>query len=352
MWHGYQVDYGYFSRDEAGSSHPISLSARIGPSLDDRERVRAERLEAEAIERVQRILGTRISDHIATADSLRADGQYELALDELKIAREYDPTNEEVSRKFDEVQQEIVARQAEASRESEKAIMINQHFQLGIKYYGDNDYVQAKSEWRNVLDLDPENEGASDYLARTEERIAEQVALHRQRARDFEARGELASALTEWNVVRTLDPENEEMTTSIERVKSRLEDMSRSYQTTSRRLEIVELFEQALGYFSEGQYDQARSKLRELLRKDPNHAEAQNLLLRVNRRLTPLTDEQKEEVKQLYIAGMKHFTQGNYTAAIDEWRKILRIDPDNESVQRNIEEAQRRLGRGDDREAE
>ena len=352
LWRGYQVDYGYFSRDEAGSSHPISLSARIGPSLDDRERVRAERLEQEAEERVQRIFSTRISEHVQTADRLREEGSYEQALDELKIAREYDPTNEEVSRKFDEVQQEIVARQAEASRESEKAIMINQHFQLGLKYYGDNDYVLARMEWLNILDLDPENEGAGDYLTRTDEKIAEQVALHSQRARDFERRGQLAAALTEWNVVRTLDSDSEEMISSIERLKGSLEAMSRSYETTSRRLEIVELFDQALEHFGEGRYEQSRSTLNELLRKDSNHTEAKNLLLRVNRRLTPLTDEDKEEIKQLYIAGMKHFTQGSYTAAIEEWRKILQIDPDNESVQKIIEEAQRRLSRVDGREAE
>ena len=352
LWRGYQVDYGYFSRSEAGSSHPISLSARIGPSLDDRERVRAERLEQEAEQRVMRIFSTRISEHVQTADRLRAEGSHEQALDELKIAREYDPTNEEVSRKFEEVQREIVARQAEASMESEKAIMINQHFQLGLGYYSENDYLLARTEWHNVLDLDPENEGARDYLVRTNEKIDEQIAHHKQRANDFERRGELTAALTEWNVVRTLDPDSEEMVSSIERLKGRLEEMSRSYETTSRRLEIVELFEEALGYFTRGEYEQARSKLNEMLRKDPNHAEATNLLLRVNRRLTPLSDEEKEEIKQLYIAGMKHFTQGNYTAAIEEWRKILRIDPDNESVQKNIEEAQRRLGRGDDREAE
>jgi len=72
----------------------------------------------------------------------------------------------------------------------------------------------------------------------------------------------------------------------------------------------------------------------------------------VNRRLTPLTDEQKEEIKQLWIAGMKHNTQGNYTAAIEEWSKILLLDPDNEGVQKSIEEAKRRLGRGNNREAE
>jgi len=345
MWRDYQVDYGYFGRTEAGSSHPISLSARIGPSLDDRERVRAERLEQEAEERVQRIFNTRISEHVQTADRLRSEGSYEQALDELKIAREYDPTNEEVSRKFEEVQREIVARQAEASRESEKAIMINQHFQLGLKYYSENEYLLARAEWRNILDIDPENEGARDYLARTEEKIDEQITQHIGRARELERSNQLAGAMSEWNMIRMLDPEHADAVAAVERLGGRLEEMRRSYRSVSRRLEIVDLYERALTAFSEGRYADAKSTLEELLRKDSGHEEALNLMRRAERRMTPLTDQEKEEIKRLYISGMTFFTQGNYAAAVDEWRKILDIDPDNESVLKNIDEARRRLGK-------
>jgi cytochrome c-type biogenesis protein CcmH/NrfG len=40
---------------------------------------------------------------------------------------------------------------------------------------------------------------------------------------------------------------------------------------------------------------------------------------------------------------MKHFTQRNYSEAIEIWKKILEIDPDNESVSKNIEDARQRL---------
>jgi tetratricopeptide (TPR) repeat protein len=345
VWRGYGVDYGYFSRQEAGSSHPISLSARIGPSLEEKARLREERRALEYEQRIHQIFSERVSRHIQAAERYRSDGTLEQALDELKIAREYDPTNEEVARSFENVQLEILAQQAESTKESEKALLINQHFQLGLKYYGNNEYLLAKAEWRNVLDLDPENEGARDYLDRTDEKIVEQVAKHRQRAGVLEGRGELAAALSEWNLVRLLDPESAQAAAAIERLSGRVQEMQRSYQTASRRLEIVRLFESALIAFREGRYTEAKSTLEELLRADPSHEEAKNLLLRTERRITPLTDEEKEEIKRLYIAGMKYFTQGNYTAAIEEWRKILEIDPDNESVQKNIEEAQRRLER-------
>jgi len=57
--------------------------------------------------------------------------------------------------------------------------------------------------------------------------------------------------------------------------------------------------------------------------------------------------EQQEEIRRLYIEGMKFFTQRNYESAVREWRKILAIDPDNESVRKNIEEAEALLERID-----
>ncbi|HSG28038.1 MAG TPA: PorV/PorQ family protein, partial [Candidatus Krumholzibacterium sp.] len=37
-WNRYKGDYGFFTREEAGSSHPFSVVARIGPSIEDRIR--------------------------------------------------------------------------------------------------------------------------------------------------------------------------------------------------------------------------------------------------------------------------------------------------------------------------
>lgn len=344
-WRGYQVDYGYFSRTDAGSSHPISLSTRIGTSIDERERLREEQRMHESEQRILQIFAERVSRHMETAERFRTEGSLEQALDELKVAREYDPTNEEIGSRFELIQQEILDQQAASTRESEKALLINQHFQLGLKYYSDNEYVLARSEWRNVLDIDPENDGARDYLSRTEEKIDEQITQHIGRARELERSGQLAGALSEWNLVRMLDPEHADAGAAVQRLGGRLEEMRRSYRSASRRLEIVDLYETALTAFSEGRYANAKSTLEELLRKDPGQEEALNLMRRTERRMTPLTDEEKKEIKRLYISGMKFFTQGNYAASVDEWRKILDIDPDNESVLKNIEEARRRLGK-------
>jgi cytochrome c-type biogenesis protein CcmH/NrfG len=119
--------------------------------------------------------------------------------------------------------------------------------------------------------------------------------------------------------------------------------MSRDYTQTSKRLRVMELFDGAVKAFGDGKYAEASAGLGELLRLEPTHEEGRKLLLRSQRRMTPLTDKEKAQVRALYIEGMKFFTQGKYTSAIEQWKKILDIDPDNESVSKNIEEARKRL---------
>ena len=342
-WRAFQVDYGYFSRDEAGSSHPVSLSARIGSSVEERIRLAEERRAREEEARLQHLFSERVSSHIKAAQQHRADGELEKALDELKIVLEYDPVNGAAAETLAVVRNAILREQERRTENAEKALLINQHFNLGLDYYSSNEYVLARAEWQNVLALDPANEQASDYLDRTERKLDEQLDHHRRRAHELESAGRHADALGEWNMVLVIDPESVEARSAIDRIGVRLEGLSRDFREASTRLVVIELFQDAAAAFGAGEYERAIRVLNDLLTRQPDHLEAIQLLRRAERRIVPLTEAQKEEVRRLYIAGMKYFAQNNYAASIREWRKILVIDPDNESVRKNIEEAENRL---------
>jgi len=340
---GFQLDYGFFSREDAGSSHPITLSASFGSSLDERLRIAEERRKKALEEYVRSVVAGKVSEHINKANAYREGGDLEKALDELKIVLEYDPSNDVAQKLIGEVRKEILTKQEELTRNREKALLINQHFKLGLKYYSSNDYILARAEWRHVLELDPANEQAKEYLAKTEEKLNEQISIHRLKARELEKKGMLTAALTEWNLVRMIDPENAEAVEATKRIDSKLENLRKEYQATSIKLKSVELFESALKLYSSGEFKGAINKLKELLKINPLHDEAKKLLARAQRKITPLIPEEKKRIKELYISGMKEFTQDNYRKAIEYWKKILEIDPDNESVRDNIEEAKQRL---------
>jgi len=342
-WRGFSVDYGYFSRDDAGSSHPISLSTRLGVSIDEKIAERERRRLLEEERRIQTFFAKRISGHVSTAEQHRREGSLGKALDELKAALEYDPTNTAVAETLSVVERTILKDEERRTQNVERAALINQHFRLGLDYYSKDDYVLSRAEWRNVLDLDPANEKAREYLVKSEEKLKSIAGQHRIQALDFERKGELAAALGEWNIVRTLDPESVEAKQASDRINVRLNEMSRDYTETAKKLRVMELFDDAVKAFGDGQYAEVTRQLGELLRLEPTHQEARTLLIRAQRRMTPLTDREKEQVRTLFIEGMKLFTQNDYAGAIEGWKKILDIDPDNESVVKNIEEARKRL---------
>ena len=140
-----------------------------------------------------------------------------------------------------------------------------------------------------------------------------------------------------------IDPENADAPVAIERIKGRINSMSRSYRDASRRLETIDLFEKAVTAFVEGKYEDAISLARQVLQRDAAHEDAKDLINRAERRMKPLSDEENEQIRTLHIEAMKHYTQKEYAEAIDAWEKILDIDPDNESARKNIEEAKQRL---------
>ncbi|MCK4537439.1 MAG: PorV/PorQ family protein [Candidatus Krumholzibacteria bacterium] len=342
-WNRYSGDYGFFSREEAGSSHPFSVQARIGDSLEDKKRIEEERRLKDEERRIAEIFASRVAEHIKVAQSNIDDEEFEGALDELKIALEYDPESKRAAEMMSSVESRIVEIQAEKTRTAEKSLLINQHFSLGLRYYSENEYILSRAQWKIVLEMDPDNNDAADYLARTEGKLEEQITQHKTAAGGYESRGRLAAALGEWNIVRMIDPSNSEAIAATERISTRMEELGRNYKAANRRLQTIESFENALKAFSEGRYDDSANLLEEVLRRQPDHEEARDLLNRIRRRMTPLTEEQKEEVRQLYIQGMRHFTQKDYLQAIAVWNRIIEIDPDNESVRRNIEEAQQRI---------
>ncbi len=342
-WHGYSFDYGYFSREEAGSSHPITITARLGTPLDQQIAEREKMRRAEDERRLAELFTVRVASHIDAADSLRGAGEQESALDEVKIALEYDPGNERAATLRDEIGAEILAVQAQRTKNAEKSILINQHSRLGLEHYNHNEYILARAEWLNVLEIDAENEVALDYLRRTEEKLDDQLQSHLTAAAEHERAGRLPEALGEWNVVRMIDPEDADAPAAIERIKGRMNSMNRSYRDASRRLETIDLYEKAVTAFGEGKYEDAISLARQVLQNDPAHEEAKDLINRAERRMKPLSDEENEQIRTLHIEAMKQFTQKEYEKAIDAWEKLLDIDPDNESARRNIEEAKQRL---------
>ncbi len=342
-WQGYTADYGYFSREEAGSSHPVSISINVGESVDRRREKAEERRKAEEQEYLKKVIDRRFKNHLEKAKSLRKKGELAKAYDEFKIVLEYDPSNGEASRMLAELEDELIRQQQKEIESAEKQVLIERHFKLGLRYYRNNEYLLSKEEWNSLLEIDPDNKEALEYIGRIEEKLSSQIAQHRERAIEYENSGKFAEAMDEWNIIKTLDPENKEAEKGSERLKSKLKAVSINLDSTRMKLKAIDIFEKALNDFSMGNYHEAAEKLKRVLEINPDHREAGKLLDRTRRRLVPLAKKEKDQIRKLYIRGMEYFTQREYRSAIEVWNKILKIDPENESIKKNIKEAQDRI---------
>ena len=347
---GFGLDYAFLNRETAGSSHPVTFSAQWGNTLDEQRAILAEQRAREDEEMVRQAFLSRVQSHRDAAYQLESESNLPGAMDEWKIVLEFLPGDTEATERLAVLSQQLIEEQERVARDREKQARISSHFTQGLESYQQNDYVRARGEWQAILAIDSTHAEAADYLDRTQVKINEILEGHRTRASQLEAQGRYTEAISEWNNVQALDPGNATAARAIERIRRKIEEQSQNLEQASRELEVVNLYDNALQQFNQGNYEGAMSNLERLLRINPDHKEARNLYTQAKRKLTPLTKEEEETIRRLFLRGMQFFAKDQYAKAIEEWEKILEIDPTNESVKRNIEEAKERLSQLEERQ--
>jgi len=103
-----------------------------------------------------------------------------------------------------------------------------------------------------------------------------------------------------------------------------------------------ERYARALQLYSDGDYEEALTEFEAVARFDPDYLKVQEYINRVKAELTDVRTY-SPEILDLYYNGIDLFVQKKYQDAINEWNKILKIDPYNKLARRNIREAKERL---------
>src|SRR6187397_1134040 len=339
----YGLDYAFFSKDAAGSTQSFSFNARFGSTLDERRAaIEAEQAKQEQ-ELIKRTFEARVAAQRTKAKQQEASGDWSGALNSWQNVLDYLPDDPEATTASAHAREQVLAQQAAQVRDVENQAVVRTRFANGLDRFNEKNWLAAREEWKAILAVDPQHQGASDYLAQTQKQIDEQVAIHMARASQLERDNRLTEAIGEWNNVQQYNPDDAQAKAAITRLRARIESMSQDYSATQRKLRIVTLYNDALQMYNDGKYQDAMKNLSELLQLQPDHADARKLQSLAKRRSTPLTDQEKSRIRELYLSGMQYFSKDEYAKAISVWEKILEIDPTNTSVQRSIDEAKERL---------
>jgi tetratricopeptide (TPR) repeat protein len=335
----YGLDYAFYSKEELGSSQGFTFNARFGSTLEER------RLAAEdaRTQEVRAMVQATVAAQRKKAKELEAAGDWDGALQQWQVVLGFIPDDAEATRSAAIAREHVLAEQAARVRDVENQAVVRTRFASGLDRFNTNDLVGARAEWEAILAIDPQHEGARDYLAQTQKKIDDRVALHVTRANQLERENRLTEAIAEWNNVQQYNPEDAEAKAAVTRLRTRIESVSQDYAAAQRKLRIVTLYNDALQMYNAGEYPGAVKNLSELLALQPDHADAKKLQALAKRKTTPMTDAEKAKIRELYLAGMQHFSKDEYAKAIAQWEKILEIDPTNASVQRSIDEARERM---------
>lgn len=167
--------------------------------------------------------------------------------------------------------------------------------------------------------------------------------------------GRNAEALAKLRMIVEVRPDFRDTTGIIERLEKTSDSSERRIREDEKR-KARQYYELALDHYR-------NEKLMETIRMasiavelDPEFVEARLLLSRTETRMRNLEkaasgddrssrgyDELSIKVKKHYLDGVQYFINGLYREAITEWKKVLELDPSNDSARSNIEQALRRL---------
>ena len=106
--------------------------------------------------------------------------------------------------------------------------------------------------------------------------------------------------------------------------------------TPTKQVQIAELIKEGNDYREAGKYDEAIAAFKKALAIDPKNAEAANGMQETKQERETLIDEHMK-------LGLQHSAEENLQAAMQEWEKVLELDPQNEKALKYKEDTQKRL---------
>ncbi|MDZ7344886.1 MAG: tetratricopeptide repeat protein, partial [candidate division KSB1 bacterium] len=252
---------------------------------------------------------SQISRLLAEASRYLQQQQFAAAYRVYRQVLELDPENEIAS-------QQMRAHQARIDA------YIGEKLQAANRAFDRGEYSQANDLCRQILAISPRNERANALLQRVEQAQSQRAEEHLRRGTDYFHAKEWNRAVEEFDKALVLDPQNK---TVLQKRQDALSQIS-----------IQQLFVQAQNFQRQNQFNQAISLYNSILERDPGHTAA-----RSNR---------DECQRQLNLQIDKHFSNGinfyaaeDYENAIREWDKALRLDPNHKQSLEYKQQAQLRL---------
>lgn len=334
---GWKVDYAWVPKGDLGDQHRIALSFGFGLTPEER---------AEAAKQVDRAMAARMKEHanqnFANGQDAMKRGDWKLAADEFQQALTWDPSQQGFVEALNVAKSKMRFSEAQA------------YFVQGKKHAAQDEWLDAAYNWKKTLDLVPSHEDAKKSLKLANARISRSYGkaaepssridkIFDEGVRYF-VDGDYDAALKEWNVVLKVEPNRPALKEYVEkarRMKAESELAALKSTTTNKDKQIDTLAQQAYTFYSLDQIDKAINNWEKILVLDPENKDAKQALREAkNRRelkASDTADRRGRRVDELNASAMTAYSEGRLENAVAIWNRALLVEPNNLWIRKNIQ---------------
>ena len=146
----------------------------------------------------------------------------------------------------------------------------------------------------------------------------------------FLNKNEYSDALSRFEAALKLDPKNQEVLDLIEQCENK--------QKEQRRFNT--LLSDGKEYFENGNYEKALNAFKEIIALDPDHSESHELIEKIQKKIKLIEGRDKQISEANSYLNKKKFEK-----AIEIYKEILKVDPQNQKGLAGLQQAERALAR-------
>ncbi|MEO0141395.1 MAG: tetratricopeptide repeat protein [candidate division WOR-3 bacterium] len=257
------------------------------------------------------------------------EGRYLDALVEFDRALKAEPGSESIKKWYEMAFNALLEQQGSGAKPN-----VSEYLAQGLALYAKGDIEGAIGLWNKVLQLDPENKSARDYISRAQNRQVSEAAQLVAEGRELMAKGHYTSALSKFNQALKLEPGNKEALSGKEDAQAKIRQAARDRLNEGKEL------------FNQKKYDEAEAKFRAALKLDPSLSEANAYLARIAeaRSASAKPPVSEDEINALYLKGVEAYVKEDYETAVYYWTKVLDLDPNHSKAKKNLAKAKQKMG--------
>jgi tetratricopeptide (TPR) repeat protein len=340
--------------DEAQQDFETAL-ALIKDYKDTNERLRElPRLRKEYEQKEQARRLQRINQKFQEGIIAYTQGNYRQAIDAFVTTISLDKKNQQAKEYLQRARDALRLVEEETVDENSPYYdVINSLIVAGRSLYAKGNYTESKKKWDSILKLFPKNKIAREYIIKCDLMINPTDKDNVVATRVLEGRGYLdkkdyRNALRIFNIIKSIDRNYPGLDNLIAQANNGIREMETGNVTPADRNEINRRFRIGMNLYEMGgkeNIEKALAQFRWVAQKDPANIKAIITVNKIESELRigvgeaerqVLTAKQRELVNKYYYNGINYYTNNNFDKAIQEWRKVLAIDPGNVKARNNI----------------